>query len=118
MGTSVFYPDASFTAWGPFIHQPYVIQPTTKSDLIIASIVFGLAISLAVLAAFRGIKQTKSSRRPLRSVYVWMIWLELAACVVIAILCLLYLVKIIRPSFYFYMAVCTYCIPLMLDMKK
>lgn len=36
-----------------------------------------------------------------------MIWIELAACVIIAIECLFYLLYIIPPSFHFFMSICT-----------
>ncbi|CAI6310060.1 unnamed protein product [Periconia digitata] len=97
--------DEPFTAWGPFIRQPYVIQPTTRTDLIVAGIVFGLAMFFAIIATYSGIQQTKASRNSPRSAYIWMIWIELVACIIIAILCLLYLLECIRPSFYFYMGI-------------
>ncbi|KAL5461611.1 hypothetical protein PMIN06_002109 [Paraphaeosphaeria minitans] len=59
----------------------------------------------AVSAAYLALQQTKNSRRPLKSVYVWMIWIELVACIIIAIECLLYLLYIIPPSFYFFMSI-------------
>lgn len=63
-------------------------------------------MTFALMAVYLAVKQTKSSRRPLKSVYVWMIWIELVACVIIAFECLLYLLYVIRPSFYFYMSIC------------
>ncbi|KAL1596365.1 hypothetical protein SLS60_009011 [Paraconiothyrium brasiliense] len=62
-------------------------------------------MGFAILAAYVAIQQTKKSRRPLKSVYVWMIWIELVACVIIALECLLYLLYIIEPSFYFFMSI-------------
>ncbi|PSN72490.1 hypothetical protein BS50DRAFT_630515 [Corynespora cassiicola Philippines] len=101
-----YRPDPNFRAWGPFINpDTYIIQPVTRTDLIVAGTIFGLSMSFAILAACLGIKQTLSARRPAKSVYVWMIWLELAACVVIAFECLLYLLQVIEPSFYFYMSI-------------
>ncbi|KAF1848761.1 uncharacterized protein K460DRAFT_353702 [Cucurbitaria berberidis CBS 394.84] len=91
-----------FTAWGPFIKDDYIIEPVSRSDLITAGVVFGLANIFALSAAYVIIRHTRASRRPLRSAYIWMIWLELAASVVIGIECLLHLLRIIRPSFYFY----------------
>ncbi|KAF2635177.1 hypothetical protein P280DRAFT_378149, partial [Massarina eburnea CBS 473.64] len=102
---TTFKEDPSFTAWGPFIKQSYDVQTITRNDIIIAGCVFGAAMSLALLAIFMGIQQTKASRRPFKSAYIWMVWIELAACIVIAMICLLYLLKYIRPSFYFYMAI-------------
>lgn len=106
-----FHPDPTFTAWGPFIRDDYHIQPVTYRAITIASSVFGLAGIFAILAATIAYRQTKANRSPLRSVYIWMIWLELAASVVIAIECLLYLLKVIRPSFWFFMSIRTSLIP-------
>lgn len=105
LGTE-FNPDPTFTAWGPFIHDKYYIQPVTYRAIIVAGLVFGLANLLAILAAYIAFKQTRACRAPLRSVYIWMIWLELAASFVIGVECLLYLLKVIRPSFWFYMSIC------------
>ena len=101
-----FKEDLGFTAWGPLIKQPYYIQPITRTDIILAGCAFGTAMCFAILAVYRGIHQTKASRRPVKCIYIWMMWIELVACVIIAIVCLLYLLKIIRPSFYFYMGIC------------
>jgi hypothetical protein len=105
--SSEFNPDPTFTAWGPFIRDGYYIQPVTYRAIIVAGMVFGFAGLFAISAAYIAFRQTKASRNPSRSPYIWMIWLELAASVVIAIECLLYLLKVIRPSFYFYMSICT-----------
>ncbi|KAJ4374852.1 hypothetical protein N0V83_001930 [Neocucurbitaria cava] len=94
-----------YTAYGPFIHDNYVVPPVTRADLTIAGTLFSLANIFALLAAYIAIKQTKAARRPLRSHYLWMVWLEWAASVVINIECLLYLLRIIRPSFWFYMSI-------------
>lgn len=104
MGTE-FKPDQNFTAWGPFINDDYYIQPVTYRAMTVAGVVFGLANLFAVLAAYIAFRQTKACRAPLRSAYIWMIWLELAASFVIAVECLLYLLKVIRPSFWFYMSI-------------
>jgi hypothetical protein len=107
MGLGVEYnPDPTFTAWGPFIRDDYYIQPVSYRDLIVAGTVFGLANIFAVSAAYIASRQTRACRKPWRSAYIWMIWLELAASVVIGIECLLYLLKVIRPSFWFYMSIC------------
>ncbi|KAF2622831.1 hypothetical protein BU25DRAFT_302960, partial [Macroventuria anomochaeta] len=98
-------PDPTFTGWGPFIRDDYYIQPVTEGAIIVASLVFGLANFFAITAAYIAYRQTRACRNPLRSAYIWMIWLELAASFVIAIECLLYLLKAIRPSFWFYMSI-------------
>lgn len=94
-----------FTAWGPFVRDNYTPILVTRTDIALAAAAFGLANFFAITAAFIGVRQTKSCRRPRTSAYIWMIWLEIAASVAISIECLLYLLRIIRPSFYFFMSV-------------
>jgi hypothetical protein len=107
MGLSTeFDPDPTFSAWGPFVPESYHMQPVTYRAIVVAGIVFGLTNIFAFSAAYIAFGQTKACRSPWRSVYIWMIWLELAASIVIAIECLLHLLKIIRPSFWFYMSIC------------
>jgi hypothetical protein len=103
--TSEFNPDPTFTAWGPFIRDDYYIQPVTYRTITFAGLVFGLANIFAISAAYIAFIQTMACRRPWKSAYIWMIWLELAASFVIAVECLLYLLKVIRPSFWFYMSI-------------
>ncbi|KAJ4367729.1 hypothetical protein N0V86_009850 [Didymella sp. IMI 355093] len=103
--TSEFNPDPTFTAWGPFIRDNYYIQPVTYRAITLAGLVFGLANIFAISAAYIAFRQTMACRRPWKSAYIWMIWLELAASFVIAVECLLYLLKVVRPSFWFYMSI-------------
>lgn len=103
--SSEFDPDPTFTAWGPFIRDDYYIQPVTYRAITVAGIVFGLANLFGISAVFIAFRQTRACRYPLKSAYIWMIWLEIAASFVIAIECLLYLLKVIRPSFWFYMSI-------------
>lgn len=97
-----------YKAWGPFIPDNYTIHPVSRSDIILASTAFGIANIFGLSAAFIGFRQTRASRQPWRNAYIWMIWLELAASVAIAVVCLLFLLRIIRPSFYMYMGICKY----------
>ncbi|EMD66824.1 hypothetical protein COCSADRAFT_35305 [Bipolaris sorokiniana ND90Pr] len=94
-----------YKAWGPFIPDNYTIHPVSRSDIILASTAFGIANIFGLSAAFIGFRQTRASRQPWRNAYIWMIWLELAASVAIAVVCLLFLLRIIRPSFYMYMGI-------------
>lgn len=99
MGMSDEFRDVpSFKPWGPFISPTYENEAITKSDMIIASIVFGLTLLNVVIALYLGYNQTRGSRSPLRSVYVWMIWLELIVSFAMAIECFLHLNKLINPS--------------------
>ncbi|KAF2440021.1 hypothetical protein P171DRAFT_324955, partial [Karstenula rhodostoma CBS 690.94] len=94
-----------FQAFGPFLDpDTFEIMPTTYRAIIVAGIVFGLSMAFAISAAYLAVQQTRNSRRPLKSIYIWMIWIELVACIIIAIECLLYLLYIVPPSFYFFMS--------------
>jgi hypothetical protein len=105
MGDEIATPPG-YTAWGPFVRDNYKILRTTQADIIVAGTVLGLANLFALSAAFIAVRQTRISRRPWRSAYIWMIWLELIASVVLSIICMLFLLRKIRPSFYFYMGIC------------
>ncbi|KAF2129231.1 hypothetical protein P153DRAFT_15809 [Dothidotthia symphoricarpi CBS 119687] len=97
--------DPSFKPWGPFISKSYVVEPIRKSDIIVASIVWALTLVNGGIAVYLGWGQTKGSRSPLRSVYVWMIWLELVTSLVMGLESFLHLLKVIKPSFAFYFTI-------------
>jgi hypothetical protein len=101
-----FRPNTDTKPWGPFIPDDYVVMPVTYRSVITAGVILGLTCIFALSAACIASKQTKAARRPWRSAYTWMIWLEIVASLVIGIECMLYLLKIIRPSFWFYMSIC------------
>jgi hypothetical protein len=101
-------PPPDFTAWGPFVGPNYRILRVTRLDLIVAGTAFALASIFALSATYIAFRQTKARRHPRWSGYIWMIWLELLASVALAILCLLFLIRIVRPSFYFYIGVCKF----------
>ncbi|KAF9694796.1 hypothetical protein EKO04_007410 [Ascochyta lentis] len=100
-----FRDDPSFQPWGPLISPTYVNEPITTADIIIASTVFGLTLVNVVIGIWLAWGQSRVSRNPLRSVYVWMIWLELGISLVMSIECFLHLLKHIRPSFAFYFTI-------------
>ncbi|KAF2844806.1 hypothetical protein T440DRAFT_547047 [Plenodomus tracheiphilus IPT5] len=97
--------DPNFRPWGPFISPNYELEAITKADVVIASTVWGLTCINVILAIYLGIHQTKGSRSPVRSVYVWMIWLELVVSFCMGLECFLHLMKLIRPSFAFYFTI-------------
>jgi hypothetical protein len=92
-----FRPNTDFMGWGPFI-KGYHNEPITKGDIIVASTVWALTCLAAVLALYLAWGQTTASRSPLRSIYVWLIWIELVVCLLMGLECYLHLLKIIRPS--------------------
>ncbi|KAJ4379712.1 hypothetical protein N0V86_004894 [Didymella sp. IMI 355093] len=100
-----FRVDPSFQPWGPLISPDYENEPITTADIIIASTVWGLTLVNVIVAIWLAYGQSKVSRSPLRSVYVWMIWLELIISFVMGLECFLHLLKYIRPSFAFYFTI-------------
>lgn len=93
-----FRDDPSFVPWGPLISPNYKSERITKADVIIASTVWGLTLVNVIVAIFIARKQSKVSRSPLRSVYVWMIWLELIVSFIMGLECFLHILKYIPPS--------------------
>ena len=88
----------SFKPWGPFISPNYKSENITRGDVAIASTVWGLTLVNVIIAVFLAYKQSIVSRSPLKSVYVWMIWLELTVCFCMGFECYLHLLKVIPPS--------------------
>lgn len=88
----------SFQPWGPLISPNYQNEPITEADVVVASIVWGLTMISFFIGVWLAWGQSKASRSPLRSVYVWMIWLELIISFVMGLECFLHLLKYIRPS--------------------
>jgi len=97
--------DPSFVPVGPLISPDYRTEPITRTDIVVASVVWGLTLVNAIIAIWLGYGQTKTSKSPLRSVYVWMIWLELLVCLLMGCECFLHLLKLIPPSFAFYFTI-------------
>jgi hypothetical protein len=103
----LFGSNPNFTSWGPFInHDTFIVQPVSRADFATAIIAFVLVIVFATSAAYVGYRQTRRSREPWKSAYIWMVWLEWASCLIIGIECMLFIVRAVRPSFYFFMSIC------------
>ncbi|KAF2014551.1 hypothetical protein BU24DRAFT_451561 [Aaosphaeria arxii CBS 175.79] len=94
--------DPNFKPFGPFIPHDYVVERIRTRTVIIGCTIFAVSTIFTLSAAYIGVLQTRRIRKPWRSAYIWMIWLENIASTAISILCILHLFKIIRPSFYFY----------------
>jgi hypothetical protein len=88
----------SFKPWGPLISPNYKSENITKGDVIVASTVWGLTLVNVVIAIYLAYRQSVVSRSPLRSVYVWMIWLELVVSFVMGLECFMHIMKVIPPS--------------------
>ncbi|KAF1928035.1 uncharacterized protein M421DRAFT_166662 [Didymella exigua CBS 183.55] len=100
-----FRDDPSFQPWGPLISPQYKNEPITTADIIIASTIWGLTLINLIVAIWLAWGQSNVSRSPLRSVYVWMIWLELIISFIMGLECYLHLLKYIKPSFAFYFTI-------------
>ncbi|KAH8724855.1 hypothetical protein GQ44DRAFT_617220 [Phaeosphaeriaceae sp. PMI808] len=100
-----FRVDPSFQPWGPLISPDYKLERITKADITVASIIWAATLLNAIAAIWQGYGQTKGSREPWKSVYVWMIWLELTVSLLMGLECYLHLLKIIPPSFIFYFTI-------------
>jgi hypothetical protein len=59
---------------------------TTRSDIQIAALAGGFTIGFGFLTVWEAIKQTRLNKNPLRSAYIYMIWGEIVANIVIGIL--------------------------------
>ncbi|RYP50842.1 hypothetical protein DL768_003760 [Monosporascus sp. mg162] len=90
----------------------FVLQEVTRGDIVIASLAWGFTIGFGWLSVWTAMKQSwqayrRTGRRVLRNGYVWMIWLEVLVCLGFGIICFLYLLGVIPPSFIFYFSILT-----------
>ncbi|KAL7276800.1 hypothetical protein RUND412_000186 [Rhizina undulata] len=86
----------------------YKELPVSLADISVASICWGFTLGFGFLTTWEAICQTSRARAPLKSAYVWMIWLELFVCTTFSIICWLHLYKDIIPgSFIFYFCILT-----------
>ncbi|KAL5113325.1 hypothetical protein ACEQ8H_008804 [Pleosporales sp. CAS-2024a] len=100
-----FRPHVHSDAWGPLISPNYVEERVTYLDIAIASVVWALTLLNVGIAIWQATKQTRASKSPVRSTYVWMIWLELIISFVMGLECYLHLLKYISSSFSFYFTI-------------
>jgi hypothetical protein len=70
---------------------------STLSDFKIASLAAGFSLGFSTLCVWNAVQQTASIRSPLRSVYIYMVWGEIAANLVIAVLAWLFLDGTLAP---------------------
>jgi hypothetical protein len=71
---------------------------TTKSDTQLAALAAGFTIGFGFLTVWEAMKQTIRNKNPLRSAYIYMLWGEIIANVVIAILGWIFLDGYIGPT--------------------
>ncbi|KAM0267345.1 hypothetical protein ACHAQH_010113, partial [Verticillium albo-atrum] len=90
----------------------FVLETVTEDDMIIASLAWGFTLGIGWLTTWSAIQQTraiyKRRRRSIfRNAYVWMIWMEIMVCLGFGIICFMYLLGLIPPSFAFYFCILT-----------
>jgi hypothetical protein len=96
--TKPWRPDVDDSPWGPFVGKDYKVEAITHTDVAIASVVWLATLVSLIVAGWLAYRQCQSSRSPLRSVYIWMIWLEVGASFVMGLVSVLNITKCIRPS--------------------
>ena len=67
-------------------------------NLSLAAFAAGFTVGFGWLTTWEAIKQTRSNKAPLRSLYIWMIWGELLANLTIAITGWLFLNGILKAT--------------------
>ncbi|KAI0129896.1 hypothetical protein BJ170DRAFT_291591 [Xylariales sp. AK1849] len=70
----------------------------TKTDFQVASLAAGFTLGFGFLTVWEAAKQTKRNKNPLRSTYIYMLWGEIAANIVIAIIAWLFLDGVLGPT--------------------
>lgn len=88
----------------------FKLEDVTQEDLIIASLAWGFTMGFGWLTTCTALRQTAHAYRRHRgrawcSVYIVMIWSEISVCLGFGIICFLYLMGIIPPSFIFYFCI-------------
>ncbi|KAF2472758.1 uncharacterized protein BDR25DRAFT_324091 [Lindgomyces ingoldianus] len=70
----------------------------TRSDVQVAALAAGFTIGFGFLTVWEAIRQTQRNRNPLRSVYIYMVWGEIAANLAIGIVGWVFLDGVIGPT--------------------
>ncbi|KAK2017158.1 hypothetical protein LZ32DRAFT_644583 [Colletotrichum eremochloae] len=70
----------------------------SSADYQLASLAAGFTIGFGLLTVWEAMKQTRRNRNPLRCIYIYMIWGEILANLIIAIVGWLFLDGVLRPT--------------------
>ncbi|GME27147.1 hypothetical protein GTA08_BOTSDO10248 [Neofusicoccum parvum] len=92
-------------AVGPIISPNYVPEDITKGDFAAATAVWGLTLVWGGICTWQSWGQTKQARNPVRSVYIWLVWLELLVSLIMGAECWIFMLRLIHPSFMFYFTI-------------
>jgi len=71
----------------------------TSTDSKLSCIAFGFTLGFGYLTAWDAWKLTTRHRRPLRSMFIFMVWGEIIVNLAIAIVAWLFLEGVIKPTF-------------------
>ncbi|KAI9158046.1 hypothetical protein HJFPF1_06032 [Paramyrothecium foliicola] len=107
-------------AGGFLVPDHFVYRAPSRTDMNLASIVWGLTLAVAVFSASKGVRQSyKSAKRGHRwSAYIIYIWMEWVASVTISVMSWCYLRGYIRPSFqYYFITLCLWCVQIQAIMQ-
>ncbi|KAI5210554.1 hypothetical protein E4T39_00338 [Aureobasidium subglaciale] len=80
---------------------------TTSGDLQIAAAAAGFSLGFGWLTVIRAYKQTRANRAPARSMYIYMLWGEILANLILGIMTWLYLKDVVKttPTLLFFILV-------------
>ncbi|KAJ6531486.1 hypothetical protein DFH09DRAFT_1183218 [Mycena vulgaris] len=85
--------------------KPYVDLVVTEGDMILSSMAFGWTLGFGYFTVCHAVRETRRSRRI--NVYVVLIWSQIIVSGAFAVICWLYLRKIIPHSFAFFFSILT-----------
>ncbi|KAH0350894.1 hypothetical protein KCU81_g2201, partial [Aureobasidium melanogenum] len=71
---------------------------TTSGDLQLAAAAAGFSLGFGYLTVVRAYKQTKANRAPARSAYIYMLWGEILANLILGIMTWLYLKDVVKTT--------------------
>ncbi|KAK6854965.1 hypothetical protein PG995_008497 [Apiospora arundinis] len=73
-------------------------EGTSKTDYQVASLAAGFSLGFGILTVWEASKQTMRNKNPIRSPYIWMLWGEIVANLVLGVLAYLYLDGTVTPG--------------------
>ncbi|CAE6475163.1 unnamed protein product [Rhizoctonia solani] len=92
--------------WPTFkTEHPFKETNVLPEDVRLATLAFGFTTGFGYFVVWHAIKQTHKIRK--RTAYIIMCWLEVAACLTLAILSWLFIIEVIGHSFWIYFVIVT-----------
>ena len=81
-----------------FLSSSIMAGTTTSGDLQLAAAAAGFSLGFGFLTVVRAYKQTRANRAPARSAYIYMLWGEILANLVLGIMTWLYLKDVVKTT--------------------